>query len=266
MVPDDSETLWITVQVRQQGTWPGWLINRAEVRSSTADSNAANNTVQLWLQVTLPTIPTNTPPPITPPTATPTRDAPERVFLPIVMKQFVPAAPPVHLFSDNFNDGVLTGWTPNGGNWYNAGNYMRGQRVDFGIAWNIKNVSGANFTYEGDVNLINSARAGLVFRSSPDGMASYEAVLDAQYSEFKIIKRPGGAVLAAYPWAVSLNHWYHVKVVVNGSTMEGYLDGVKRLTATDTNFTNGQFGVVTSAAINAPPIGGFDNLEAWALP
>jgi len=169
------------------------------------------------------------------------------------------------LFSDDFNDGLLHGWAANNGNWYNAGNYMRGEYTSSGTAWNIKDANGSNFTYEGDVNVICCNSAGLVFRSSPDGTASYEAVLDVFADEFRIVKRPGGATLASYPCAVSLNHWYHVKVVANGSTMEGYLDEVKRLTATDTNFTSGQFGVVMSGSIGMPK-GAYDNLEAWTLP
>ena len=73
-------------------------------------------------------------------------------------------------------------------------------------------------------------------------------------------------MLATYPWAVFSNRWYHVKVAVNGNTMEGYLDGTKRLTATDTNFTSGQFGVMLNGLFSPSPAGAYDNLEARTLP
>jgi len=197
--------------------------------------------------------------PITP-TPTPTRRPGTRTYLPLVMKQFAPGSAPVVLFSDNFNDGLLHGWTRNNGNWYNAGNYMRGEYAT-GNAWNIKDVSGNNFTYEGDLNIVSGNAVGLVFRSSADGTASYDAILDAADGVFKISKRPGYTVLASYPMTVSRNHWYSVKVVVSGTKMEGYLDGVKRLTAYDGNFSSGQFGVMLFQGAGA-----YDNLEARALP
>jgi len=203
------------------------------------------------------------------PTRTPTRTATRTrtpslgaltLRLPIIMKQYVPGSTPAIIFSDNFDSGTLSGWTSNGGGWYIESNYLRGV-LTTSNAWNIKNASGSNFTYEGDVNIISGNAVGLTFRSSPNGTSSYDAILDVVDGVFKISKRPGYIVLASYPWPVSRNHWYHVKVVVNGNTIEGYLNGVKRLTATDNNFASGQFGVMLFCATAA-----YDNLEARGLP
>jgi hypothetical protein len=194
------------------------------------------------------------------PTLTPTGEAGTKTYLPIVMKQFAPASPSGVIFSDDFNDGALNGWTRNNGNWYNAGNYMHGNYAS-GNAWNIKNASGSDITYEGDVNIVSGNAVGLVFRSSADGTASYDAILDAVDGVFKISKRPGYTVLASYPMTVARNHWYNIKVVVNGTKIEGYLDGAKRLTAYDSNFSSGQFGVMLFQGTGA-----YDNLEARTLP
>jgi hypothetical protein len=43
---------------------------------------------------------------------------------------------------------------------------------------------------------------------------------------------------------VQHNHPYTIKVVANGSTIEAYLDGVKRLTISDNTYTSGNFGVI----------------------
>lgn len=197
------------------------------------------------------------------PTATRTRTprAPRQALFPIIMKQFQSGAGPTLIFSDDFSGGNLNGWTRNYGDWYNASSsYMRGEYLT-GNAWNMRSESGANFTYEGDVNILSGNAVGLTFRSSANGEASYDAILDVVDGVFKLSKRPGYTVLASYPFGVSRNHWYHVKVVVNGNKMEGYLDGVKRVTATDTNFASGRFGVMLFRAAAA-----YDNLAAWSLP
>jgi len=244
----ESNTLTIIVQVASGAS--GQIANKAEVRSADFDSNTANNVVWLTLTVTQPASPT--------PTSTPR--APKRAFFPILMKQFVGGTTPTIIFSDNFDDGLLHGWTRNNGNWYVVGGYMHGDYAT-GNAWNIKDVSGSNFTYEGDVNILSGTSVGLTFRSSSDGRSSYNVMVDAVANTFKIVKQPGNAVLVSYSSSISRNHWYNVKVVVSGTKIEGYLEGVKRLTVYDTNFSSGQFGVMLTSATGA-----FDNLEARTLP
>ncbi len=199
--------------------------------------------------------PTNTPGPS--PTWVP--GAVRRNFLPILMKEFAVSSAPGLIFADDFSS-PLTGWNSNNGGWNIENGYLKGNYAT-GNAWYIKNVSGSDFTYEGDVNILSGNAVGLTFRSSANGTSSYDAILDAVDGVFKIGKRPGYTVLASYPWAVSRNRWYHVKVVVNGTKIEGYLDGVKRLTAYDPNFSSGQFGVALFQATAA-----YDNLEARTIP
>jgi hypothetical protein len=164
------------------------------------------------------------------------------------------------IFSDNFNDGNLAGWTANGGTWTNPGTYMRAVYADPG-SWNIRAESGGNFTYEGTVNLLSGNAVGLTFRSSADGTSSYDAILDAVDGMFKLSKRAPYTVLASYDMTVEHNHQYKIKVVANGSTIEAYLDDVKRLTVTDSTYPSGQFGVMLYKSTTA-----YDNLEAKALP
>ena len=68
-------------------------------------------------------------------------------------------------------------------------------------------------------------------------------------------------VLASYAMTVQRNHPYKVKVVANGSTIEAYLDGVKRLTVTDSTYSSGQGGVMLFQATAT-----YDDLKAWELP
>lgn len=102
---------------------------------------------------------------------------------------------------------------------------------------------------------------GLTFRSSADGTSSYDVILDAVDGLFKISKRPPYQVLASYSMAVQRNHPYRVKVVADGNIIEAYLDGVKRLTVTDSTYSSGQLGVMLFQATAT-----YDDLYAWQLP
>jgi Leucine-rich repeat (LRR) protein len=198
-------------------------------------------------------------------TATPTRTATVAAgtSTPTRTRTVTPTGTPsgtTLIFSDNFNDGDLGGWTAYNGTWTNPGTYMRGEYATGGD-WCMRAESGGNFTYEGTVNLLSGNAVGLVFRSSADGTSSYDAILDAVDGVFKLSKRSPYTVLASYSMTVERSHQYKIKVVANGSTIEAYLDDVKRLTVTDTTYTSGHFGVMLYRATAA-----YDTLKAWATP
>ena len=207
--------------------------------------------------------PTATPTHTATPTATPTHTATPtatpvgyRLYLPLIMKMY-PLTP---IFSDDFEDGTLTGWTPNRGTWINPGTHMRGEYA-LGNAWNMRSETGSDIVYEGTLNLLSGNAVGLVFRSSADGTSSYDVILDAVDGVFKISKRPPYKVLASYSMAVQRNHPYRVKVIANGNRIEAFLDGVKRLTVTDSTYSSGQLGVMLFQATAT-----YDDLAAWELP
>jgi hypothetical protein len=199
------------------------------------------------------------------PTATPTRSAtlsagtstPTRTRTPT--RTATPTAGAT-IFSDNFNDGDLGGWTAYNGTWTNPSTYMRGEYTAGGD-WCMRSESGGNFEYEGTVNLLSGNAVGLVFRSSADGSSSYDAILDVVDGVFKLSRRSPYLVLQTYSMTVERNHQYKIKVVANGSTIEAYLDDVKRLTVTDTTYSSGRFGVMLYRATAA-----YDTLKAWATP
>ncbi len=196
--------------------------------------------------------------PATPTLTRPPVDGTRHIYLPIVMKQFTPATVPI--FLDDFDHGTLGGWRHNHGAWANRGDYMRGEYI-LGRAWNLHNAAGSDFVYEGTVNLSYGIAAGLTFRSSPDGMSSYDVVVDALDNVFKITKRPLDEVLASHPINVQLAHPYRIKVVARGSAIEGYLDGAKLLMATDSTYSSGQFGATLRVAAAT-----YDDLGAWLAP
>jgi len=181
-----------------------------------------------------------------------------RIYLPLTIRNFRSTSGPI--LSEDFNDGTLTGWTSNNGTWTNPGTYMRGEHPT-GNAWNIHSSTGSDIVYTGTVNLLSGNAVGLVFRSSANGLSSYDAVLDAVDNVFKISKRQPYQVLASYAMAVQRNHPYTIKIVASGSTLEAYLDGVKRLTVTDSRYSSGQLGVMLFSGTAT-----YDDLEAQAGP
>jgi hypothetical protein len=181
-----------------------------------------------------------------------------RVMLPLIQNGHT--LPPTLIFDDDFDDGTLSSWTPNLGTWTNPGNHMHGEYAS-GNAWNIRSSTGGDIVYQGTVNLLSGNAVGLVFRSSADGTSSYDVILDAEDNVFKISKRPPYTVLDSYSMSVQRNHPYQIKVEANGDTIDAYLDGVKRLTITDTAYTTGHLGVILFQATAT-----YDDLEAWALP
>jgi hypothetical protein len=189
-------------------------------------------------------------------TPTPTRrpGCEHCVYLPLILRSFPP------LFYDDFDDGALTHWTPNGGAWTNPGSYMRGEQL-LGQGWNIRSSVGANFGYAGSLTLVSGNAVGLVFRSSADGASSYDVILDAKDGVFKISKRPPYTVLASHAMTVERNRAYRVRVLATGNTIEAYLDGVKLLTVSDSAYSSGNFGVMVFVGAAT-----YDDLHAWLLP
>ena len=162
-----------------------------------------------------------------------------RLYLPLVLRNH-PASIPI--FSDNFNDGDLAGWTPNGGAWWNTGSALRGQHAD-GVGYNMRPESGADFTYEATVT-VHSGAAGLTFRSSADGTDSDCVALDPAAGRVKFCINGPWWYGAAKEMALQYDRAYRLKVVVRGASFEVYLDGVKLFTTTSTRHAAGRFGVL----------------------
>lgn len=180
-----------------------------------------------------------------------------RAFLPIVARR---PAPGTFLFGDDFTLGGLEGWTANHGDWGIYSERMEGE-YDAENAWNISDQSADNLDYAATVTLIQGNAVGLTFRSSVDGLSSYDLILDAVDGVIKLSKRSPYRVLAQTQFAVERNHPYRLRVRAVGSTLEGYLDGEKWLTVTDATYSGGRLGVMLYKGW-----AGYDDIEAWTLP
>jgi fructan beta-fructosidase len=101
--------------------------------------------------------------------------------------------------------------------------------------------SGTNFSYDGDLNIVNGAAAGLTFRADASGNG-YTANVDS--SGLVKLWRPGHDVATAQT-AIRQNKIYHLHVVTNGSRIQVFLDGGASpiIDATDSTYASGFFGV-----------------------
>jgi uncharacterized repeat protein (TIGR01451 family) len=196
------------------------------------------------------------------PTPSPTGAAGQHsLYLPLMIRR--QSGGPGLIFADNFDHDTMAGWTPSYGTWSNRNDSLRGEFV-IGQAWNLYNASGSNFVYEGAVTLIDASAAGLTIRSTANGLQSYDIMLDAVGKAFKISKhagQPQAQVLANYPLNVERGRPYHIKVVANFGTIEGYLEGARVLVANDGTYLSGRFGVTVYLGSAT-----FDDLRASSAP
>jgi RHS repeat-associated protein len=168
-----------------------------------------------------------------------------------------PPAPPL-IFSDNFDEGDLSGWKRNEGVWSNPGTVAQVDAAGTN-AWNIYNASGTDFTYEGDMRLLSGVAAGLSFRTNADGTQGYDVILDRNQGNggrLKLVKRPYEE-LGIYDFPINHGQTYHLKIVAQGVDFRVYLDGVERIALSDDTYSSGQFGMFAYVSTAE-----FDNLVA----
>jgi arabinan endo-1,5-alpha-L-arabinosidase len=144
------------------------------------------------------------------------------------------------IFSDDFNDANLTGWTANGGTWTNPGTYAK--VVCTGDAWDIYNATGTSFSYTGELKLVSGNAVGLSFRTNNNGTTGYDVIVDKIDGRIKLCKRPY-VVLGSYYFTVNLNQMYTVKVVASGANLKVYLDNVEQINLNDSTYASGKFGM-----------------------
>ncbi len=179
-------------------------------------------------------------------------------WLPLALKGGGPSG---ILFFDDFQDGTLTGWMPNHGLWVNPVGENAIGYYPLGNAWNIYEPTGDNFAYEGTVNLVDGNAAGLTFRSSADGTSSYDVIIDAVDGAFKISRRPPYQILDSYSMTIQRGHPYRIRVEADGNMIYAFLDGAHLLTASDTTYAAGHFGVILFQATAT-----YDDIIAWEVP
>jgi hypothetical protein len=142
-------------------------------------------------------------------------------------------------FTDNFTDGNADGWTPVTGTWSVVSNeYVQSTTTD---EWQ-RSVSGDNY---GEFELTGKGKfidgdgwVGLVFNHGT-GFYAFSNVYDGR-NIARLIK----SITGTYPdvdWSVDTSftptpgEWYEYKVVVDGNTIECYINDILLITKTDSD-------------------------------
>jgi fructan beta-fructosidase len=149
----------------------------------------------------------------------------------------------------NVNTGGLTTnitgrWTPTSGTWTEPAGHRKGNAIGDGFL--LADQTGADFTYEGDLRVVNGQAAGLTFRANADGTQHYTATID----KAGLVKlwRPGQDI-ATHTTTIREGKTYHLKVTATGPTIRVYLDGATSpvIDTVDSAFASGRFGLNTFA-------------------
>ncbi|MGX6739530.1 glycoside hydrolase family 32 protein [Streptomyces xantholiticus] len=148
----------------------------------------------------------------------------------------------LYLNTTGFRTNIPTGWQPVNGTWTDPAWGKRG--VHSGDAFYLSDTTAADFTYEGDLRVLNGTAAALTFRANADATQHYSANIDT--NGLLKLWRPGH-VIATYPTTVTPGRTYHLKVVASGSNIKVYLNNstTPAINVTDSTYASGRLGVNT---------------------
>ncbi|TDD07500.1 glycoside hydrolase family 32 protein [Nonomuraea deserti] len=112
-----------------------------------------------------------------------------------------------------------------------------------GDAFYLSDHTGSDFTYEGDVRLVDGTAAALTFRADARAGRHYTANVDSKAGVVKLW-RPGRDI-ATYKAPIEAGQTYHLKVVTQGQSIKVYLDDRAEpvIDAKDDQYASGHFGL-----------------------
>ena len=141
-----------------------------------------------------------------------------------------------------FTTNLAGPWQPVNGTWTTAAAARPGARGNAaGDSFYLSRTVAADFTYEGDLTIVNGTAAALTFRANADASQHYTANIDA--SGVVKLWRPGRDI-AGYPTTITPGRTYHLKVVAVGASIKVYLNNgaTPVIDATDTAYSSGFLG------------------------
>ncbi|MGG1552034.1 right-handed parallel beta-helix repeat-containing protein [Paenibacillus ferrarius] len=153
------------------------------------------------------------------------------------------------LFSDDFEDGNSTGWTPVNGTWsvVTDGTKVLKQTSSSNEAITYAgDASWANYAVKADIKLNNNAidtGSGILARYV-DNNNFYMFRLNLP-GKVQLYKRVGGTftlLSQVNDSSIMSNTTYTLKLELNGSTLTGYVNGIAKITVTDATFSSGKIG------------------------
>ncbi|WP_438449199.1 family 16 glycoside hydrolase [Gorillibacterium sp. sgz5001074] len=157
------------------------------------------------------------------------------------------------LFQDEFEAGNANNWTASSGTWsvVTDGSYVYSQTNTAGEAISTAG-SGTwtNYTYSAKMKLLNLyANGGILFRYT-DSNNFYTFRLNNSTGTIDLIKKVGGTLesVQSASFTSNINQWYTLKITVNGNQITGYVDGIPKISVTNTELTSGKIGLRTAGS------------------
>jgi fructan beta-fructosidase len=137
----------------------------------------------------------------------------------------------------------LKDWSAASGSWVDTidGKQGRGLKESYTMASD----TGTDFTYQADIKLseLSIGTGGLVFRANKDGSKGYVVSVDAISDVIRLYNAANNETIAAYRTPIESNKSYNLKVVTSGSTIQVYVNNNLLITAGNTAYKNGLFGL-----------------------
>jgi hypothetical protein len=159
------------------------------------------------------------------------------------------AAGAATLLSDDFEDGNSTGWSTSNGSWsvVSDGSRVYKQSGTSTTAHAYRGTSSwANYSVQARAKALSFNGSdryfGLLARFSSSSNYYYLTLGNA--NKLEIRKKVGGTVtvLASKTYTVTAGTWYLVKLVVNGNSLQAYVNDTLELSAADSSFATGKIG------------------------
>jgi fructan beta-fructosidase len=132
-------------------------------------------------------------------------------------------------------------WLPVTGTWTTTAVRAGAHGNGAGDTFYLSKTVAADFSYEGDVTIVNGGAAALTLRANADASQHYTANIDA--GGLVKLWRPGSDI-AIYPTTVVEGRTYHLKVVASGASIKVYLNygATPVIDATDSAYSSGYLG------------------------
>jgi hypothetical protein len=169
-------------------------------------------------------------------------------------------------YFDDFNDNILDGWTATNGTWSISNGEVTQSSALIGEQFLVWNKVASNFVFEARQIATSGAYIGIIFRYQDiNNMYMLELCTSAcTANELQLWKKVAGnwIKIASVSETTPLTQWNTLRVEANGNSIKGYLNGQLKITATDTSFSSGKFGLATAVSTT----GKFDDVRVAEIP
>jgi pectate lyase len=156
------------------------------------------------------------------------------------------------IFSDDFQDGNSSGWGTSNGSWsvVSDGSYVYKQSGTSTTAHAYNGTtSWANYSVQARAKALSFNGTGryIGIAARYSSSSNYYFMVLTNSNTVEIRKKVGGSVttLASKAYTVTTGTWYTLKLVVSGTSLQAFVNGVQELSASDAAIAAGKIAVTS---------------------